>query len=101
MVSACWYHSRLSHENATYHYRIPYVHCVDYSHGELFGGYNISVLGRDFSTAKDPKVFIGVPLRENRVRLRASFGMYGSGSIGKNGLQEQKCNCNSIGYFPS
>ena len=53
----------LSHENATYHYRIPYVHCVDYSHGELFGGYNISVLGRDFGTAQeDPKVSSAVSL---------------------------------------
>ena len=56
----------LSHENATYHYRIPYVHCVDFANGELFGGDTIQVLGRDFGKqSQQAKAFIGgVPCQQ-------------------------------------
>jgi large repetitive protein len=50
----------LSHENATYHYRIPFVQCIDRAHGELFGGDEINILGRDFGAANTrPLAFIG------------------------------------------
>jgi len=50
----------LSHGNATYHYRIPFVQCVDKAHGELFGGDQVNILGRDFGRKESkPLAFIG------------------------------------------